>query len=235
MSDWEHFKDRHAGETCWIVGNGPSLSGVDLAALRALPSLGCNRVYVEPRGFVPTYYANVGPEMMAAFGEEPFERLAGRVRAFFVYERQVTPSVLARYPGETIVPLRSLAAPVFSLDPAKGVYEGFTVTFANLQIAHWMGFARALLVGVDHRWIVPAGVNPRRAFLREGPDPNHFCDDYIPEGVPVTYNPEFLAHATNAYGLAAEQYRRDGRMEVLNCTEGSDLKVFPVADWRAFV
>jgi hypothetical protein len=233
-SKWDDLKDRHIGETCWIVGNGKSLADVPLAVLCRLPSLGCNRIYKEPRGFTPTYWTGVGPEVFFFWHDEPFEELAGKVKGFFAHDRYVTSRLLQKFPDETILPVRSSPTPIFSLNPAQSIHEGFTVTFANLQIAHWMGFSRALLIGVDHRWIVPEGCDPRRPFVREGPDPNHFCHDYIPEGHAVMYNPDSLVHATNAFTLALEQYRRDGKMEVLNATPGSDLRVFPEAEWQQF-
>jgi hypothetical protein len=194
--------------------------------------LGCNRIYLEPRGFVPTYHAATGPEMWRGFGDEPFRILSGKVKVFFFWEGAVTPELLEKFPNDVILPLRATGAPIFSLHPERAVYEGYTVSYVNLQLAHWMGFSRALLIGVDHRWIVPKDHEPTLAFTRRGPDPNHFCDQYIPEGMSVLYSPEGLRHATKAYGLAQEQYRRDQKMQVLNCTPGSALKVFPMGDWR---
>ena len=35
------FEDRHKGETCYIVGDGPSLKEFDYNALRGYPSICC--------------------------------------------------------------------------------------------------------------------------------------------------------------------------------------------------
>ncbi len=42
----EHFRDRHRGERCFILGNGPSLIRLDLSKLRGERTFGLNRIYL---------------------------------------------------------------------------------------------------------------------------------------------------------------------------------------------
>src|SRR5699024_10081487 len=53
------FAGRHAGQRCFIIGNGPSLAKMDLGPLRGEVTFGMNRIYLlrDKIGFLPTYFA----------------------------------------------------------------------------------------------------------------------------------------------------------------------------------
>ena len=59
---WElrPYRNRHRGQKCVIVGNGPSLRAEDLSALYRLkiPTFGCNRIHLifPQTEWRPTYY-----------------------------------------------------------------------------------------------------------------------------------------------------------------------------------
>ena len=52
------FKDRHAGQRVFIIGNGPSLNQCDLSPLQNEITFGVNGIFLnrEKMGFLPTYY-----------------------------------------------------------------------------------------------------------------------------------------------------------------------------------
>jgi len=58
------FKNKHKGQRCFIVGNGPSLKEMDLAPLRNEFTFGLNRIYLlfESLGFATTYFVSL-PEV----------------------------------------------------------------------------------------------------------------------------------------------------------------------------
>jgi len=43
------LKDKHRGERCFIIGNGPSLRNTDLSCLRNEYTFGMNRIYLISR------------------------------------------------------------------------------------------------------------------------------------------------------------------------------------------
>ena len=55
------FKDVHAGQRCFIIGNGPSLKQTNLSHLRNEYSFGMNRIYLmfPELGFNTTYYLSI--------------------------------------------------------------------------------------------------------------------------------------------------------------------------------
>lgn len=52
------LRDRHRGERCFILGNGPSLKRTDLSKLRNETTFGLNRIYLAfpEMGFETSYY-----------------------------------------------------------------------------------------------------------------------------------------------------------------------------------
>ena len=115
--------------------------------------------------------------------------------------------------------------PRFSLDATQRLYCGQSVTIINLQLAHWMGFQRVVLIGMDFSYRIPedADRNGGRIISRSD-DPNHFHPDYF--GAGKTWNDPRLDRVLVSYHLADEVYRATGR-EIINATEGGKLDLFP--------
>lgn len=230
---WEKFRESATGR-CWIVGNGPSLADVPAAALALYPSFGANRVFLHPE-FRPTFYSAVDANMFKWFGLDWLDELRGKTQVCFLGKDMATPELRERYwPDMDILPLRPEPERKFVYEPEQAVYEGWSITFINLQIAFFMGFTQPILVGVDHRWTVPEGHDPELPYVREGPDPDHFHKDYIPEGIETCHPPGSLWRATQAFKLAEKAYRKAGRL-VLNATVDSDLDVFARIDLARIV
>ncbi len=57
----QKYKNRHQGERCFIIGNGPSLKKTDLSLLKGEVTFGLNRIYLlfNEIGFPTTYYVTV--------------------------------------------------------------------------------------------------------------------------------------------------------------------------------
>lgn len=143
--------NRHRGERCFVVGNGPSLNAIDMTRLKSEITLGSNRCYLgyEAWGFPFTYWG-----VYDHFQIEEYHR---------DYETHVPPETVKLFPAE-YWPVLHMAegCPVncvwpdprpraFSDDPAR-VYRGFTVTYMLLQIAAIMGCDPIILIGADHRY-----------------------------------------------------------------------------------
>ncbi|MCI0854684.1 MAG: hypothetical protein J4N91_09695, partial [Chloroflexi bacterium] len=52
------YRDRHRGERCFVIGNGPSLKQTDLSLLKEEFTFGMNRIYMifAELGFSTTYF-----------------------------------------------------------------------------------------------------------------------------------------------------------------------------------
>ncbi|MGH6944716.1 MAG: 6-hydroxymethylpterin diphosphokinase MptE-like protein [Geminicoccaceae bacterium] len=214
------YRDRHQGERCFIIGNGPSLNRIDLTPLRTEVTFGLNRIYLLSGrlGFRPTYYVCVNRLVLEQFASEiaavpapKFLGWDGRHALTF---------------DDTMVLLRSQETPSFAADPGEGLWEGSTVTYVALQLAFFMGFTTVVLIGVDHRF--SAGGPPGEVVVARHPDAEHFDPRYFGPG--VRWQLPDLATSEQAYRMARQHFERHGR-RVLDATAGGDLRVFERVDY----
>jgi hypothetical protein len=112
--------------------------------------------------------------------------------------------------------------PRFSRDVARDIWAGATVTYVTLQIAYYLGFQQAILIGVDHRF--SAQGRPHQEVVQTGNDADHFDPAYFGKG--SRWNLPDLATSETAYRLARDAFERDGR-QILDATVGGALEVFP--------
>jgi len=208
------MKNSRKGETCLIIGNGPSLANIPLKFLKKYASFGTNRIYL--RRFTPTYYVavneNIINQSMDAIKELDCPKF---IRAELAHN------------FEDAYKLKGDGQPLFSKDPFEQLYEGFSVTYVCLQLAYWMGFKVALLIGVDHKYNIKGA--PNELVSASEYTGNHFCEDYYMPGE-VMNNPD-LVRSAEAFELAKAQYRKS-RRRIVNLNPDSGLDVFPKESWR---
>lgn len=210
------LRNRHAGETCVIIGNGPSLKGFDLSVLSAVPTFCLNRGYLlwEEQGFQPTYHVSVNDLVIEQFHSE----IAGLPSPLFLpWEHH------RKFSGvDNAVFLEMRWNKRFFGDVTNGLWPGATVTFAAMQIAYHMGFSRVVLIGVDHRF---EETGPAHAeVLQDRDDGNHFSHAYFGKG--VRWNLPDLQLSEVAYRMAKDAFAREGRL-IVDSTRGGVLDIFP--------
>lgn len=208
-----HYKNLHRGETCVIIGNGPSLNNTPLELLgEDYITFGANQIYRYP--FTPDYYSIIDKEMLKACLPLPD---SFNPRAMFLRAEACVPDNQYIYP---------IIVNGFSTDPANFVVMGGTVTYCNLQLAFYMGFTTVLLVGIDHHY-PKSSKHGRVRFVATGEDPDHFrCADgrpYFEEG--KIYNPPELEGVEHYFGIAKELFTQANR-RIVNLTPGTKLEVF---------
>ena len=94
----------------------------------------------------------------------------------------------------------------------------------NLQFAHWMGFQRVILIGMDFSYTIPDDAERNgNAILSKSDDPNHFHPDYF--GAGKTWKDPKLDRAFISYRLIKDIYESTGR-EIINSTVGGKLEIF---------
>jgi hypothetical protein len=217
------LRDRHRGERCFILGNGPSLKGMDLSPLAAEVTFTLNRGYLlfERMGKPATYHVVVNPLVAEQWSEE-IRRLPCTKFTTWGRRRDFLSSSDMIYIGG---PNRD-RPPRFSTDPTKDLWVGATVTYVAMQLAYYLGFSRVILIGVDHRFSTPG--EPHAEVVAQGQDPDHFDPDYFGKG--ARWNLPDLETSELAYTLARHRFRRDGR-EILDATVGGALRVFPYVEY----
>lgn len=215
------YANRHAGQRCFIIGNGPSLRKMDLAPLRDEITFGLNRIYLlfDSLGFATTYYVSTNRYVMEQCAEDiaklPCPKFIG-------------------WKGRDVIPFTSRTmfvrprnGPRFCTDVAtEGVWEGATVTYMAMQIAYYMGFQKVILIGVDHSFQTKG--TPRQLVVSGGDDPDHFHPNYFGKG--FQWQLPDLETSELAYTLARREFELAGR-EIMDATVGGKLQVFPKVDY----
>jgi len=221
LEDW---RDRFEGQRCFIVGNGPSLRKTDLSKLEGEFTFGMNRIYLafDEYDFKTSCLVSVNDlvleqchEDMAALTIPKF--VTWRARKFF----DAGPKMLFLDTDYTL-------PEDFNGDATGRLYEGFTVTYVCLQLAFYMGFSEAILIGVDHNFVTKGPANA--TVTSAGDDPNHFSAKYFGKG--FRWQLPDLEGSERAYQMAREAYQADGR-RILDATVGGKLTVFPKADYES--
>ncbi len=202
--NWNDFYKKHEGQTCLVIGNGPSLNDISVSFLKKYPSFGTNRIYLLD-SFTPTYYCSVNPLVI----DQSIEQIKSiECEAKFLPEKYVSNIHLS-------LGLSSTPFVTFSMNPRAYIYEGYTVTYVCLQLAYFFGFSTILLVGVDHSFTFEG--NPNQQVTSQGSDMNHFHPDYF--GAGVKWNNPDLGKSEEAYALAKEVFGRDGKKNYSTITQ----------------
>lgn len=215
------MKDQHAGERCFIIGNGPSLRRMDLSPLANEITFGVNRIYlIFPKiDFVPTYYVSVDKLFIQQCADEITSQVPSLIFTSYDARRWIDF-------GHDRIFLFSREGPRFYPDITRGIWQGSTVTYVAMQIAFHMGFHKVILIGIDHSYA--ASGSPDQNLISAGDDPDHFDPDYLREG--FHWRPPDLKPREIAYRLANFSYQRAGR-EILDATVGGKLDIFPKVEY----
>lgn len=215
MARLSRFRDCHRGEQLVLVCNGPSLNQTDFSLIRKEVSLGLNKIYLGFKSlrFYPRYYV--------AINRRVIEQSASEI------QRLNCIRFLKNLGADNPLP-ESARTYLISSSPERrfhenlctGFFEGYTVTFAALQIAFFMGFSKVLIVGMDHRYTYQGAPNEPQELT--GPDPNHFDPSYFSGH---TWDNPDLVNSERFYAMARATFERAGR-HIIDCTLDGACTVF---------
>lgn len=218
----QKFRNKHAGQRCFIIGNGPSLKQTDMTLLKDEVTFGLNRIYMnfDKMGFETTYHVCVNELVVEQCAHEISQLKMPKFSGWHC--RDLIPFTDDMHFLWTRSGLRSW----FFTDLTEGCWEGSTVTMVALQIAFYMGFKEVILIGVDHSYKFEG--QPHAAVVSTGDDPNHFNDQYFGKG--FRWHLPDLEGSEMSYRVADFVYRQHGR-RVIDATIGGKLQVFPKVDY----
>jgi len=227
------LKNKHIGERCFIIGNGPSLNNIDLTKLKNEITFGVNAIYTneEKMEFLPTYYV-VEDIFVAEDRKDEINKFKGSQKFFGNYFKYCISdaqdvnwlNVRFRYDDYNDFPY-------FSKNALRQVWTGGTVSYINLQLAYYMGFKEVYLVGFDHSYSIPKDVKVNGTeILSLGDDVNHFNKDYFGKG--KRWHDPRVDRMELSYLKAKKYYEKDGR-QIFNASPGSKLNVFPLRDYNS--
>lgn len=218
------YKDKHKGQRCVIIGNGPSLNKMDLSFLENEITFGTNRIYLlfDRWKFRPTYYTSVNPLVIEQSAQEILKIKAPK----FLSNKGIA---FFQNPPEDVMFIQSLPKWYFSHDPREGLCEGWTVTYFAMQLAYFMGFSEVILIGVDHYFVTQG--DPNKEVVSQGTDPNHFHPDYFGKG--IRWHLPDLKRSEGSYEMAKKAFEAEGR-RIIDATVDGRLTIFPKVDYQQY-
>jgi hypothetical protein len=195
------LKSLHDNQSCFIIGNGPSLTYEDLTSIKDYHTFGSNKIF-HMNGYMPKYYfaqdfillkdkdfyfnfKNYSDKSQKVF--LPYNLLSKRSKnkldskIYYFYLK--VPNKFTRN---------------FSTEVDKFIEDGWTITFTILQIAIYMGFSKIYLLGVDNT----IG--------------SHFYESSEKS------NPNFITQKSFEY----LNELKPKNVQIINCTKGGLLDVF---------
>lgn len=229
--------NKFKGERCFIIGNGPSLNNHDLSKLEGEHVFAVNSFYYKTQetGFRPTFFVVEDDKVM----EENFEHFIDYdcPYKFFPTEYQkYIPESESTYffkmnHGYYQDGNPYFGVPRFSTNALDEVFCGQTVTYINLQLAHYLGFTQVFLIGMDFHYIIPKEhQRDGHLILSTTDDPNHFHKDYF--GAGKTWKDPKLDRVAANYRLAKLSFEASGR-RIYNATIGGKLEIFDRVDYSS--
>lgn len=217
------YKNKHKGERCVIIGNGPSLNKMDLSFLKHEICFGTNRIYLgfDKWDFRPTYYVSVNKLVLDQSADQIRELSCPK----FLSDRGLC--FLEPSENQIFIKTSNYKGDFFSTDPQQGIKEGNTVTYVALQIAYYMGFETVILIGVDHNFTTKG--TPHKEVVSSSEDPNHFHPDYFGKG--AKWNLPDLEGSEQHYKLANVYFKADNR-KIIDATLDGKCTIFPKKHYK---
>lgn len=219
------YKDLYRGQRCFIIGNGPSLRVEDLEALKNEITFASHGIYYifKDTDWRPTFYCAQDAKLINERYREIKSECKGMQRFFALAKCFTYPSFSRKdVCVEMDVSPFENGFPKFSEDLTKCAYEGFTVTYFNIQLAAYMGFSEIYLLGVDHNYSV--SMNPDGTINVDKSAGDHFCKKDTLSNIPQTYK------STAAY-YTARKYADEHGIKIFNATRGGKLDAFERVDF----
>lgn len=231
------FRDRHRGERCVIIGNGPSLNRLDLPAIAGETTFAVNSIYLatDTMGFAPTYYMVEDNLVMQENAREILAYRAGHkfFPTHYAPYFDTVPDNVTFFEMDDQFYKRGSASygvPRFSGDFGLRGYCGQSVTILNLQLAFHMGFSEVVLIGMDFSYVIPdTAIREGTLITSTEEDQNHFHPGYFGPG--KTWKDPKLERVLASYQLAKRVFEADGR-RIVNATAGGALELFSRVDYH---
>lgn len=229
------LRNRHLGQRCFVIGNGPSLTIEDLEKLRFEYTLASNKIYLafEKTEWRPTYYSCEDGLVM----DNNHDAILALERTLKIFPSRMfahmNPDASCFFMDFIPAPTRldPKASPDdrnFSYDLTKGIHWGSTITYTLIQLAVFMGFKEIYLLGVDHSYVTPNKMDGHY-YICEG-EVNHFHKDYRKPGEP--WHDPRVDVLERSYAYAREACEKVG-VSIYNASRKTALNVFEKIDLDA--
>ena len=225
------LKNRHEGQRCFLIGNGPSLRADDLTKLHDNQEIcfAFNRIYniFDQTPWRPTYYISQDEKMLQGCMDIVDRSELGM---------KLIPINLCWYHGVHLKnvnwfyiksPKEENGKPLeFSDNPTGVIFNSSTGMYTAAQFAAYMGFSEIYLIGVDHHFRISQ--NNSGEIVVDNSVKDYFSEKYN-EDKDKLYIPN-TERSTLTYVAMKEQCENRG-ITVYNSTRGGKLDVFQRVDF----
>jgi hypothetical protein len=219
------YKNKHAHQRCFILGNGPSLTISDLELLKNEICFAFNKIFLcyDQTEWRPTYYL-VEDHLVAQQNYNDIDHLEHSIKFFpnrlKLFVPEFKNSIYFHLNWTQFFPSK----PGFGCDPFAALYWGETVTYTAIQLACFMGFSSIYLLGVDFNFLIPPQKDPNNpAVYIDSGEKNHFHADYRKPG--EKWFAANIDHQEKTFLAAAEGAKKNG-VKIFNATRGGKLEIF---------
>lgn len=211
------FHNRYLGEDCFLLANGPSLNDVNFEHLNKYHLIGLNKIFLllERVELNLTFHVAIN-ELVIQQSWKEFELL--KCPSFLSF--RPSKMYINSSPNLKFFLTEPNPFPRFSRVYDEPLWEGWTVTYAALQLAYFMGFTNIFLVGLDHSFNVQG--NPNEEQTLKGDDPNHFDPRYF---AGASWHLPDLEGSEMGYKIANFAFQRSGRA-IYDATEKGHCRIF---------
>ena len=219
---FRNMKDCHKGETCFIVGNGPSLTMEDLELLKGKFCFGANQIFLafDRTSWRPDVYLTVNADTILAYRRE-IEGLDCALK--FIDSKALDYGVEIHDALYLKHGVFAAGDDFFSSDISRYYYNGGTVVYTAMQVAAYMGFEDIYLIGVDNNYSLE---KKRNGNTVRNDIQNHFYKDEDDRKSAKLYSMVDVDHLSQSF-LTAKKYAEKNGIRIFNATRGGKLEVFP--------
>lgn len=154
------YKDLYKNETCYIIGNGPSLNQINLRPLKNKYTFVLNHFYKHPLySFIkPNFHCYIDPDILK-YLDPISDILAKNNSTHLFFNAQVCRNKKLQEKLKS-----DQYSPIFfkdiirdqddnlSINFSKPLLGGNFITYTVLMLALYMGFKKIYLLGFDHDW-----------------------------------------------------------------------------------
>lgn len=222
--DLQKYKNKHKGERCFLVANGPSLTVEDLNLIRDEYTFGCNKIFYlfDKTEWRPNYYCILDQDYIARYQDEIFSHIDMPIFTNDVIAKRIRSE---NKKGKKVIYSKQIFYTKFKAWPKLMSYtyatkQGTIMSFV-MAVALYMGFSEIYVIGMDNT-STTAG--------------NHFAgykeDKSLEENLKrrIKENGWDAGHWKNETELEMsefQKYAEKNNVKIYNATRGGKLEVFP--------
>lgn len=213
------YKNKHKGESCFIVGTAPSLQAGDLELIRDYPAFSCNSIVLifSQVDWRPTYYGvqdsgvNKLSEVIKQYEKELSEIFVG------VSTAKETPDIGCHAINYILQRLdhskRGIKHHYKATSHAdKYLYDGFSITYSMIELAMYMGFDEIILLGVD------CDYSPEKAHFIE-----YTSDRDLNASIKMYQAYECIKKYSEKKNIKIKNASRGWKLDVFECVQLEDV------------